>query len=108
MNPDTLSALQGAILKWEHVVDGTGPECGAVNCPLCQAINPGCEGCAVDDATGEGCGNDEFMSWMDHIYEHPDTEKSTWAEFYVQCPECKTLAQAELDFLKSMLPKEEQ
>ena len=36
MNPDTLSALQGSILKWEHVVDGSGPEGGSDNCPLCQ------------------------------------------------------------------------
>ena len=105
MKPETLAALQGSIEKWEKVVDGTGTEDSYRNCPLCQAFidNVKCHGCPVNDHNdGNSCTNDEMIAWGKHIDDH------IWSDdgFRVQCPECIRLAQAELDFLKSLLPKE--
>jgi hypothetical protein len=36
MDEKTLEALKGSIRKWEAIVDGTGEDDGADNCPLCH------------------------------------------------------------------------
>ena len=36
MKSKTLEALKGSIEKWERIVDGTGVDNRADNCPLCQ------------------------------------------------------------------------
>jgi len=71
MDIETLKALKGSIKKWERIVEGTGVDEGADNCPLCEI-------------------------------KHVDKKKMK-----VYCATCKELAQKELDFLRSLLPKEE-
>ena len=109
MDERTLTALQGSIAKWEHVVNGTGPESGADNCPLCDMFGPSCPGCPIHETTGNGCQNDQWHNWCDHVEMHMgdiDINDEDCLDFYVQCPECVRLAQAELDFLRSLLPEE--
>ena len=101
MDARTLTALQGSIAKWEHVVDGTGADEGPDNCPLCQMFRSKCCLCPVDAKTEGGCSNPEWYAWIDHMIDRHDLERS------VQCPECIKLAQAELTFLKSLLPEGE-
>lgn len=98
MNAKTLKALRGSIAKWQAIVDGTGVDEGNKNCPLCQRfvyfwfgykkpIAKMCVGCPVYEKTGKkGCRNTPYD---DYAY-GSDSIKN---------------AQAELDFLKSLLPE---
>lgn len=102
MDDKTLAALKGSIAKWKSIVDGTGKDEGADNCPLCKQFidcyeideegnNICCVGCPVSQKTGkEGCLGSPY-------------------EKYSNCSEeCKPRhARAELAFLKSLLPEEE-
>lgn len=95
MDTETLAALRGSIAKWRAIVEGTGEDKGIDNCPLClkfnsryPAKNLGCNGCPVYQRTGQdscsGTPYDEYLS---------DKRGTT------------ELAQAELDFLISLLPE---
>lgn len=91
MDAKTFEALKGSIQKWERIVEGTGRNYGAVDCPLCELFNRYehdlCAGCPVSESTGRlGCGGTP--------YENYRVTGTTEA------------AQAELDFLKSLLPEE--
>ena len=111
MNDDTLKALQGSIAKWEAIVAGTEADKGYLNCALCKRFG---DSCARDDGGGEKCpvmietGMDsctgspydawaDAFSWSDHDDRSTKGLKAT-------TPELIALAQAELDFLKSLLP----
>jgi hypothetical protein len=100
MDEETLWALRGSIQKWEKIVDGTGTNDGAANCPLClkfnTALNGGtkchCFGCPVFASTGQhGCSGSPYEAYEE-------------AECEVDEEELQPLAEAELDFLKSLLP----
>lgn len=87
MHKDVLEALHGTILKWEKIIDGTGKDLGVFNCPLCKIFAFGrpegdeCSGCPVYEKTGlSGCQGTPLANWP-------------------------RVAQDELDFLKSLLPK---
>jgi hypothetical protein len=105
MDEDTRRALEGSIQKWQAIVAGTGADKGGTNCPLCQKFametHKDCEGCPVALRTGlPGCQNSPYDEWSDHQYDAHDDELET----RVHCPECRRLAQAELDFLISLRP----
>ena len=102
-----LKALEGSIEKWEKIVDGTGVDDRDGNCPLCK-LYPGCKPCPVaQTAHFTGCNDTPFIKWCKHHVEKHPTEE-WYPPLKVECPTCKRLAQKELDFLKSILPKEEQ
>jgi hypothetical protein len=102
MDEATEIALRKSIEKWEQIVAGTGIDKGKYNCALCLKFayfNPCdpkrpaennveslscCKGCPVDDVSNLGCGDTPYDDW-----ENDDTREN---------------AQAELDFLKSLLP----
>jgi hypothetical protein len=107
MDPKTLEALNSSIKKWEDVENG-GPENGAKNCPLCQMFsNCDCIGCPVDTTTNEqGC-NKEWDEWVNH-YANKHSELYPEDIWIVHCDECKRLAHAETEFLRSLLPRGEQ
>lgn len=96
MDAKTLIALRGSIAKWEGIVQGTVKDEGPDNCPLCLLFyNDDCEGCPVSEATGETCCDDSPYP----IY---------WGIANGQRDgDPVAAAQAELDFLKSLLPPEE-
>jgi hypothetical protein len=102
MKDETKRALLGSIKKWEDIVAGTGKNLGSSNCPLCQRFgdfdpdNPDLcvrvgereiEPCPVSAKTGKG-----------------DCEGSPYYA-YERAPSPET-AQAEVDFLRSLLPAE--
>ena len=99
MNAETLAALRGSIRKWRGIVAGRVVDQGCENCPLCQLFflkNDNCGGCPVFNKTGlDLCGGTPYGTWSGT----GDTYKTATT------PELKRLAQAELDFLKSLLPK---
>ena len=102
MDERTLTALQGSIAKWQAIVDGTGEDGGWKNCPLCAEFsNPEtpadqeCNGCPVYEETGEPwCSASPYRAWERYVGMHHKVFDDRSRE----------LAQAELDFLKSLLP----
>jgi len=102
MDAETLEALKGSIAKWEAIVAGTGVDNGPENCPLCQRFrdatgrNVTCDGCPVAERVKEtGCHGTPY-----YAYEEANCAGDLTDE------EMKPLAQAELDFLKSLLPRQ--
>ena len=102
-----LKALEGSIEKWEKIVDGTGIDARDNNCPLCKLYRR-CKSCPVVDTINySGCHGTPWIEWCKHhIEEHPT--KTFISSMKVECPTCKRLAHKELNFLKSILPKEGQ
>lgn len=104
MSEGTLTALKGSIEKWEDVRDRKIADKGPTNCPLCQLFfaNPGCFGCPVAAASGDSCCDQTpYEEWGVHQAHHDEHVQR------VYCEECEEHAQNEVDFLKSLLPKED-
>ena len=114
MNEETLVALKGSIKKWEDIRDGREDDLGPRNCPLCQLFfyqSPQCVDCPVKEHTGEDCCRGTpytvYRSFQDdyrydhgglypRAYNNPETVEKR-----------RRLAQAEVDFLTFLLPKQE-
>jgi hypothetical protein len=97
--------IKKSIKKWEDIVNETGTDSGGDNCELCKKYwNKArmCFGCPVYKKTGEAlCNSTPYSKWINHqFFSHKNQYK---VAFYVQCPECKEIAQKEVDFLKSLL-----
>lgn len=99
MSSDTLAALKGSITKWRAIVAGAGVDRGPDNCPLCQRFRDvtngkvTCDGCPVAERAGEpGCQGTPY-----------DAYESARLSGDLSDEEMKPLAQAELDFLISLL-----
>jgi len=91
----SLTALKASIAKWEEIVAGTERSAGPHNCALCQLYFwQECEGCPVFQHTRQtvcrGTPYDEFC-------DHDD-------DGYAVTRKAQQLAQAEVDFLKELLP----
>jgi hypothetical protein len=100
MTPETLAALKGSIEKWRKIVDGTGKDEGPKNCPLCQTFrvwdesSVDCTGCPVKERTGrDGCDGSPYYDWEDAEDDSADEREAA--------------ARAELEFLRSLLPADE-
>lgn len=110
MDAKTLKALRGSIKKWEAIVAGTGADQGGENCPLCVRFalgpNESCEGCPVAVRTGkDDCLGTPYIDLWHRLNPWPedDGECITYSR-HVVTEEHRAAAQAELDFLKSLLP----
>ena len=102
MNKKTLNALDGSIEQWRKIIEEGGEDGGDSNCPLCGLffINTYCEGCPVAKASDNyGCMDTPYEAWSKHLDTYHDG-----GEDKVQCPECETLARAELKFLEGLRP----
>lgn len=98
MAPATLEALQGSIAKWERVVREGVLGTQWTDCPLCKLFidNKSCGGCPVAAATGESsCYSTPYVTYK-HAYQNADDNGRDQNVI--------AAAQAELDFLKSLLP----
>ncbi len=101
MNAKTLKALKASIEHWRRLRDNRfcGEYAGQDDCPLCQLFAAGfakhrCRGCPIDDKTKRNCRNSPYTKA--HSAFHNDALSETaW----------RKTAQAEIDFLKSLLPK---
>ena len=108
MTAATFKALKGSIKKWVKIEAGTGVDEGPENCDLCKNFRKQgdrfvytCHGCPVSQKTGRDfCFNTPYQTWDEHqrLYHYCEVDK-------VHCPTCKRLAQEELAFLRSLLPK---
>lgn len=102
MDARTLKALKSSIEHWEaNVAAETWPDVttGADHCKLCLTFED-CEGCPVLERTGRGaCENTPYskayFAWK------------RWRLGTGSREAFRTAAQAEIDFLRSLLPTEE-
>lgn len=110
MDSRTLEALKGSIQKWEKIVAGTGEDEGWRNCPLCLLFNSDkileddavCQGCPVREKTGQKwCHGSPYSAWLRNAEHSP----AHWRGRIALSANSVALAQAELDFLKSLLPE---
>lgn len=104
MDAETLEALRGSIAKWKAIVEGTGYDAWGANCPLCRLfIHPidDCMGCPVYEKAGgkRHCAGTPYVNW-NRLFsaEVPAARRRANDE------NRKAAAQAELDFLISLLP----
>ena len=105
MDEKTLTALRGSIAKWEAIIAGTMEDKGSSNCPLCQLFNSmidenyqlECNGCPVAaKVKASFCSLTPYSDWQDCF--------GVFDIRYAATSEQKAAAQAELDFLRSLLP----
>lgn len=114
----TIEAIKESIRLWEIKREASDPseiKLGADNCPLCKLYRTfdddcvqSCAGCPVYLKTGEiGCKGTP--------YSEAAGKKTAWMmtpmticgiEFYAAKDKWQEAAQAEIDFLKSLLPNE--
>jgi len=108
MDKETLGALKESIKKWEDIVGGEGVDRGGDNCALCHLFyKKRCVGCPVYLKTGEpDCRNTPYVEWLIHQVETHNIFIGEIFGYGMVCPVCKERAEAELEFLKSLLPKE--
>jgi hypothetical protein len=108
MNADTLTALRHSIEKWESIVAGKGGDEAGFNCALCQKFfsDPNfCEGCPVKTRTGQrGCLGSPYEDWARH-HEREHINGDDDRPLRVECSECRRLAEAQLAFLRGLLPR---
>lgn len=102
MNKYTLKALKGSIKKWEKIVAGKGDDMGWFNCPLCLKFSENfCKGCPVSDKTGVvNCRETPYGKWVRSF------GKRIVYPLGANTPKRVELAKEELEFLKSLLPKD--
>ena len=100
MDAKTLEALKGSIAKWEAITAGTEADLMADNCSLCQAF-PCCMGCPVAEKVEvDGCNKTPWVKWHRAMSDRDISDRKA------DTPKLVDLAQAELDFLRSLLPTE--
>lgn len=104
MDEKTLKALQGSIEKWRRIVEERGVDKGTKNCPLCQLFYKDiCTGCPVSEHTGYAwCEDTPYPEWTGIT---SLTILGSGSVRQVHSPEQLQVAQNELDFLKSLLPR---
>lgn len=95
-------ALEESIKKWEDIIAGKGVDNGAKNCALCQLFiqqEGNCVRCpARKESSFGGCTDTPYIAWTKH---HRILHGISFP-YKVKCPECKELAQKELDYLNSL------
>ena len=95
-------ALEGSIKKWENIAYHGGVDHGTKNCSLCELYDEDhCKDCPVHQFSGDHCNNTPYEEWA----EHHRLAHSVFHGQVVECDECKRLAIAELEFLKSLRDK---
>jgi len=107
MTKRTLKVLKSAIVKWERILSGKGADKGFANCALCRLfITHKCRYCPVQLATGKrNCEGAPYERWVKHQRRVHEGEANLVPIRLTGCKTCRRLAEEELAFLKSLLPK---
>ena len=108
MDDRTLTALRQSIEKWERNAVAETPDdfaTGAETCALCDLFywKDGCNGCPVKERTGQwGCRGTPYLAADGARYEWSACPSDT-----TRRDAARAAARAEVAFLRSLLPKEE-
>lgn len=101
MNDETLAALRASIRHWEENVEAATPwraRLGITHCALClKFYSQGCVGCPVSEKTNK-------PSCRGTPYEEARTAHNLWQNSSEHHTTWKRAAEAELAFLRSLLP----
>jgi len=102
MTNEALEALKQSIAHWERMESGTyleGEEPYEEHCALCRAFNleagMNCRGCPVAEAGHRNCVGSPYMR-----------AEAMFANHGIASVQFKIAAREEIEFLKSLLPKE--
>ena len=106
MTPEVREALEASIKHWEENRDARSPAdvtYSVQHCALCQLffynyLNR-CSGCPIQERTGRSLCEDT-------PYEDAVNARTAWKNGYASQEDFQTAAQAEVDFLKNLLPPE--
>lgn len=110
MKEVALKSLKESIKHWERVVADVRTPVGRPYCALCRQFNtvtsPGCNGCPVSDAGHLFCADTPYERFARLQRSHGVT---TWRALSEReaVAKLREAAQAEVDFLRGLLPKEE-
>ena len=92
--------------KWIRILNGTGVDDGAMNCFLCLRFRRqgrGCDGCPISKETGKRwCDKTPYANWDSHHDKEHRKRKILRFPRKVECPECKEIAQKEVDLLEAL------
>ncbi len=103
MDERTLTALKASIAKWERNVQAEKLEDARIDvrsCPLCRLFfYARCVGCPVADAVNNTVCDDT-------PYENASEAWYNWVIGIATASDFRAAAQAEVDFLKSLLPED--
>lgn len=102
MTPETLVALKRSIHKWRKIVAGESGDHGSDDCALCVLHQHqfNCFGCPVSErVSNHYCRGTPYTYWVSGV-----NRLSGDAVRRVTDDRSRGLAQAELDFLISLLP----
>lgn len=115
MTPEALTYLREHIAQWRAIVDGTAAD--TQNAPLCalfygtvDAAGQGCTGCPVRESSGKPyCAGSPYVVWNNLLGQHlSDDTPATLSNFPLDVvDEARDAAREELDFLRSLLPKDD-
>lgn len=101
--PEVREALEASIKHWEENRDVSTPidvSYSSEDCALCQLFFYNhCIGCPIQERTGRALCEDT-------PYEDAVDAHSAWKNGYASQKDFQAAAQAEVDFLKSLLPPE--
>mgnify|MGYP001487033241 CR=1 FL=1 len=118
MTEQALTALKGSIEHWRRLYTGKRLRdewIGPLSCALCRQFNAlsfpkqngpesGCDGCPVKERTGKDyCVDTPYAACDKYLADHSGTD----ADEAMNRGEFQDLALLELEFLESLLPKEE-
>lgn len=106
---DVREALDGSISKWFKIVNGTGEDNGADDCPLCHLFNGrindrsyNCNGCPIREDTGKDfCDNTPYVQWDRAYYESLDNDQGG----YDHTPQSFNAALGMYDYLVKLKEK---
>lgn len=106
MTPEVREALEASIKHWEENRDALTPSdvrYSPENCALCELFfynaPTRCIGCPIQERTGR-------TLCEDTPYEDAVNARNAWKNGYASQEDFQAAAQAEVDFLKSLLPPE--
>ena len=107
MTRRALKALKKSIRKWQDILSGNGIDRAARNCGLCRVyLDRVCAGCPVYAHTKTpGCTKTPYDKWCRH-HDRVHSEVFDLRRVEPGCRTCSNLASKELEFLKSLVPKE--
>ena len=99
-----LRALKKYIKKWRNVRFHNAPDCGALDCDLCDLFYyDECKGCPIAKKTGVSkCCNTPYGSWNRHQEEYHNNPFIGPLFVRNDCPTCKKLATQFLNFIENI------